>query len=313
MSFCPDCGPSAFVVVCDSAGDTTCTECGLVLGERMILQDYDNNKSWCFDTHTAPNVVADAYAPSHATAATVSGAVPVANHTCHKLLDRALTQLHLNETNVDKLAKRLWAENARRCDARNSSAIACCIYKACMMMNSEKTPRAAKEICRVLVVDFKQFVKTWKTWGDASLLVDSSFASTSASASASASTSASASASASPPVHVAKLPPRPAPQSTKARDCIIRQLHQIPEVKVADIYTLANQVAALDAERKAQKQMIASPPLIVNSVLICLAMKRYHGRSADITKIKKSIADLGFASMSSLTKYVRDVGKALGI
>jgi hypothetical protein len=263
----------------------------------MILQDYDSNKSWCFDTHTAPNTSIVAIVTS---VNAVSGATPAAPR-CHKLLDRALTQLHLNDTNVDTLAKRLWVENARRCDARNASAIACCIYRACMMMNSEKTPRAAKEICSVLVVDYKQFVKTWKTWGDASLLVDASPPPVAAA-----------------PSHTASrqlaLPPRPAPrpQCTKARDCIIRQLHQIPEVKVADIYTLANQVAALDAERKARKQMLASPPMIVNSVLICLAMKR-HVKGADITRIKKSIAELNFASMSSLTKYVRDVGRALGI
>jgi hypothetical protein len=301
----------------------------------MILQDYDSNKSWCFDTHTMPGASfsSDLYSVSSSGhgpggvrrlasgVGTTTGVTRPHVTTCHKLLDRALTQLHLNDTNVDSLAKKLWSENARRCDARNTPAIACCIYKACMLMNSERTPRAAKEICRNLVVDYKQFVKSWKTWGNMTLLADSTGREQErvsqpapapvpppAPAPAPAPSAAAASVSKTPSVPMRKTP---LPRCTNARDCIIRQLHQISEVNTADVYTLANKVAAMDVERRAKKQMIASPPLIVNSVLICLVMKRHGG--ADIAKIKKSIAEQGFASMSSLTKYVREVGKALGV
>jgi hypothetical protein len=92
---------------------------------------------------------------------------------------------------------------------------------------------------------------------------------------------------------------------TKARDCVIRQLQQIPQIELKDVHEIANAIAVLDERRKAKKLMVASPPMIVNAVLACVFIIRRGASKAEVVAMKKNIVDLGWASMTSMTKYIK--------
>jgi hypothetical protein len=294
-----------------------------VLDERVIVDTYDYNMSWCLDTHThstyrendtllnveIPDIFDISFSKGMHGAEPKNGTTGAATNRddmCPPskkpkttaaasrrtaMLEEGLVRLHLSDSHIAIVAKTLWAQNSMRKDIWSSQeAVACCIYKACLASKQERVPRAAKEICSMLGVDPKKFVKVWKVWG-----VEG------------ASTSSSAAPS-------AALPPLPPTKSaiahastdinnTQARDCIIRQLQQLSEVPDSLVYPMAQRVSELDEIRIKNRVMVASPPLIVNAVLICVAMGE-QGVCSDVV-MKKKMIQLGWASITTLKKYTK--------
>jgi transcription initiation factor TFIIIB Brf1 subunit/transcription initiation factor TFIIB len=184
------------------------------------------------------------------------------------VLEAALERLHMEDTHVAQIARDIWNDKGKRWGTPTTTAIAtaCCIYEACLGSGCERVPRASKEICVVLGVDAKRFSKAWNRWCE------------------------------DPEMDVG---------GTKARDCVIRQLQQIPQIELKDVHEIANAIAVLDERRKAKKLMVASPPMIVNAVLACVFIIRRGASKAEVVAMKKNIVDLGWASMTSMTKYIK--------
>jgi transcription initiation factor TFIIIB Brf1 subunit/transcription initiation factor TFIIB len=134
-------------------GDTVCTECGTIVSEREIVNDYEHNKAWCYDTHAK-----DIFR--------YYDDIPRNENTIPEDLE---TFIRVFEFQGTFLANDILAlsEKVRKhfCFKGNMlrASYACIIYIACKNANQERIVRAAEEIYTRIGVDPKQFYKVMKT------------------------------------------------------------------------------------------------------------------------------------------------------
>lgn len=140
---CPSCG--SHNIVDDRMGDRTCTGCGLVLEERLIMDDIEYNWSWCHDSHAA-----------------LPGSW---SHEAPPVLDVMLARLQLDSTAVATSAFAIYNQMKEHHQFRGSmlnAVFAACIYMGCLTNNQGRVPRAAHEIYEMFCIDSKQFYKAFK-------------------------------------------------------------------------------------------------------------------------------------------------------
>jgi transcription initiation factor TFIIIB Brf1 subunit/transcription initiation factor TFIIB len=128
----------------------------VVLEERMIMDDYAYNVSWCKDSHEQRSYWHSYVeeAPRHV----VPDRIAVR-------LDGMLARLHLDNSIVATTAHgllKIIKQHLTFRDTMMNAALACCIYLACMQTKTGRIPRSAEEIYGHFMIDNKTFYKALK-------------------------------------------------------------------------------------------------------------------------------------------------------
>jgi transcription initiation factor TFIIIB Brf1 subunit/transcription initiation factor TFIIB len=150
MSFwksgCPDCGGYAFVDVY-SDGDTICTQCGLVVQERIIVDDYFYNLR-SFEDHEEI-----ATEPTIAYNKDVDKKFKAINE--HMLLPSSILQIAGDIFNTIREKQRFKGQVL-------DNVIACSFYIAMQQHGVQGVSRSVREMCNALGLDMSVFTKTLK-------------------------------------------------------------------------------------------------------------------------------------------------------
>ncbi|KAL0359552.1 UNVERIFIED_CONTAM: Transcription initiation factor IIB [Sesamum angustifolium] len=135
-SYCSDCKRNTEVVFDHAAGDTVCSECGLVLEARSI----DETSEW----RTFADDSGD-HDPNRNRGGDPDRAIVLAFKTISNMADR-LSLVTTIKDRASEIYKRLEDQKCTR--GRNLEAlVAACIYIAC---RQEGKPRTVKEICSIV-------------------------------------------------------------------------------------------------------------------------------------------------------------------
>ena len=89
-------------------------------------------------------------------------------------------------------------------------------------------------------------------------------------------------------------------------DTLIRQIQMIPNLDHKHTYKIARMVKELDRLRIAQRLLVATPPTIVNAVLIFVASEKI-----EISLDKNSFVSLGWLSRATLDKHAKVIKAAM--
>ena len=146
---CADCGEYAFVTNCRE-GDVTCTSCGLVQEECMLMEDiyYNQNQDVAMlsDTKTESNVT-----------------LPT---TIERLFDTSILAFGLDETSeILQASKDMFRDVKEQYmfkGARATAVVACCVYIAFKLANRKRVARDASEVCKQLGIETSLFAKCMK-------------------------------------------------------------------------------------------------------------------------------------------------------
>jgi transcription initiation factor TFIIIB Brf1 subunit/transcription initiation factor TFIIB len=300
---CYHCEEENCIVADVSSGDVTCTACGTVQDERMIVDDLAHN-GWCLESHhpmygyghgathqftqqynnyqqhqsiarpardlpaTAPAAtthVHEVSAPDHVTPQFKHG-VDLVNDFLEALgLQDSFVAVHAHDLRTKVMA-------ALHFKARPFvAAMACCVYLACRDSKQEKVPRSAQEVMERLGIEAPVFNRVLKE-----ILL--------------------------------KLPRETKQQDTKQHvkhtDGLSRQIQQLRSVPLDKTYVVARKAAELDVIRKQHRYMLATPPSHTNAVLITMA--------CEITGIPLDLEELigtGWIAASTLKKHVSAMKK----
>jgi transcription initiation factor TFIIIB Brf1 subunit/transcription initiation factor TFIIB len=268
MASCNWCGSHKFVFDY-GAGDKTCTECGTVAEERMMMDDYFYNVTWCKDSHCLP-------------AQSFENVPPTSHHKNKHLftdsspskavmqLDMMLAHLHMDNTIIAESAhalhKAVKERYSFRCNMLTAS-LACCIYLACMQTKTERISRGACEIYDKFKIDCKAFYRALKEIQD-----------------------------------VVPKDASVADHRFSEKDGIIRQLERLESVPLERIHEVALRVAFYNSIRKDMRYMMATPPTTINAVLILLACE-----DLGIRVEKKKITQMKWASIVTLKKHIKHI------
>ena len=305
---CYHCEEVDCIITDVSSGDVTCTSCGTVQEERMIVDDLDHN-GWCLESHYpisnssfSPNPVingshsmfldsiskAPAVEVGAAAGSSGGGAsgriIAVQDHQDHhitpqrkhgfELVNTFLEALQLRDSYVAVHAQDLCARvmSALHFKARPFvAAMACCVYLACRDSRQQKVPRSAQEIMDKLDIEASVFNKVLK---DILLKL---------------------------PQETKQMDSK---QHVKHTDGLGRQLQQIKSVPLNVNYAVGIKAAELDIIRKKHHYMLATPPTHTNAVLIALACELMQ-----IPLDVNELIDRGWIAASTLKKHIAAMKK----
>ena len=133
-------------------GDTVCTECGTVVSERAIVDDYEHNKAWCSDTHAKDIFRYYDDIPRK------ENTIPEDLETFIRVFEFQGTFLANDITTLSEKVRKHFVFKGNMLRA----SYACIIYIACKNTNQERIVRAAEEIYTRIGVDPKHFYKVMK-------------------------------------------------------------------------------------------------------------------------------------------------------
>ncbi len=88
-------------------------------------------------------------------------------------------------------------------------------------------------------------------------------------------------------------------------DTLIRQIQSVPNIDHKHVHKIARLVKELDRLRAAQRLMVATPPMIVNAVLIFVVTEKL-GLGLD----KQAFVSLGWLSRATLDKHAKVIKAA---
>jgi transcription initiation factor TFIIIB Brf1 subunit/transcription initiation factor TFIIB len=153
MSFykdgCPDCGGFSFV---DDyrQGDTICTQCGLVVQERFIVDDYFYNAT-SYEDHEEIMYPDEGYNYS--------------NYNIHRKMEAACIQLSVPQSIQDAARTMFDTVRKNKCFKGNplNALVGCCIYLSYNTSSCLGISREMKDICIPLGIDMSSFHKTLKS------------------------------------------------------------------------------------------------------------------------------------------------------
>lgn len=142
---CGDCGEYTFATNCRE-GDVTCTSCGLVQEESMLMDDFYYNQN-------------QDVAMLNDTKATLPT-------TIERLFDTSILAFGLDETSeVLQASKDMFRDVKEQYmfkNARATAVVACCVYLAFKLANRKRVARDASEVCKQLGIDTCLFAKCMK-------------------------------------------------------------------------------------------------------------------------------------------------------
>jgi transcription initiation factor TFIIIB Brf1 subunit/transcription initiation factor TFIIB len=256
-----------------SSGDTTCHDCGTVLDERLISDDFEHNR-WCMDSHTA----FASHDPSMDIGVAPRSNTPPSFNNRHytrapsniskQILNDFLGALNLINTSLAVHAHDLRERVMKKYQFKAkplAAAMACCAYLACRDSGYEKIPRSATEVYVRLGVDGSMFKRILK---QVLILI---------------------------PNETAQKDQR---QHVKYSDGLIRQIQMLKSIPIDQEHAIAFNVMKLNDIRKAHTYMMATKPVALNAVLIVLACEQLK-----INIDESEVISNGWISKPTLKKH----------
>lgn len=221
-----------------SEGDVTCTECGLVQEQSLLMDDaFYNFTQRDKEQYTSPATVSN-------TIDTIESSKlskPLAR-TLEELLTMYVAAFGLDENaEIYRVAKDIFRKIKDKYSfkgARINVVVACCVYIAFKLANRTRIARDAAEVCTQLKVDSGLFAKVMK--------------------------------------EVLRLLPaiEVRLKQVTENDSIVRQIQLVNEIPLDKVHKLTSVVQELDALRTKHNLMMGTSPMITNAVLIFIGARQ---------------------------------------